>query len=189
MYPQQQNQDILSKLFANKKLLILVIVGVVALLITIVTLFANSGSPLPGRVVAMKSHLESLSSLTSDQASDLLNGDLRDQNANLGILLAGAKNDVEKMANETYGEKTKADEKVAANNAARLATLEADFESAMNTNTLDTTYQKEMANEVATVEQQLLTYASSAKGTVAQTLLHAANSLKQGREAFEKVQL
>lgn len=189
MYPQQQNQDIFSKLLANKKLLILVIVGVVALLITIVTLIASSGSPLPGRVVAAKAHLEVLSEMTRDQGKELLNGDLRDQNANLGILLAGAKTDLEKVALELYGEKQSPDEKALAANAARAATLEADFESAMNTNTLDTTYQTEMAEEVSKVETQLLTYASGAKGKIGQALLKAADSLKQGREAFEKVQL
>lgn len=189
MYPQQQNQDILSKLFANKKLLILIIVGVVALLITIVTLLANSGSPTPGRIVATQTQLENLSALTSKQSRDLQNGDLRDQNANIGIILAGAKNDLAAMSTQVYGEKTKPDERTLANNAARLAALEADFESARNTNTLDTTYQEAIVKEVATIEQQLVTYASTIKGNTKETLVLIAQHLKQGREAFEKVQL
>lgn len=185
MYPQNQKQDIFSKLFSNKKLLFLVIGGFIILVLAIVTLAANSGSKTPGKLVAMQTHLAALAEFSRDQGDTLNDADLRDQNANLSILLIGASNDIGTYTLEAFGE-IKPDATIAARSATRVAELETITESALNTNTVDTVYRQEMINEVTSIEAQLVSYGADS-GTKGRALLESIlTRMQKGREALEE---
>lgn len=190
MYPQQQpqNQDVLSKLLANKKLLFLIIGGVVVVLLVIVTLAANSGNPTPGRVVATQAHLTALADLAKEKADSLNNADLRGQNANLTILISGAVNDIAAVALKQYGA-VEADPQTLARQAARLAVVNTATAAAINTNTVDKEYQTQMLAELRIIDTELASLSTASGSTVSQVLTAIRERLSQGRQAFEAVKL
>lgn len=185
---QPQNQDIISKLMANKKQFYMLIGGVLVLIIIIVTIIANSGDKSPSRVIAMQAHLAALADFTANQSDSLNSASLRDQNANIGILLSGAANDITVTTATVYG-KTDPNSQAIAANAGRLAEMQAAIDSAINTNTVDIEYQKLLATELKTVESQLTGLSSSGGRTIRELLVDIRERLKLGRDAFEKVSL
>lgn len=191
MYPNQNNQrqDLFAKLLANKKLLFLIVGVLVVLMITVPLLLAATADKTPGRVLAINSHLAALAELSEEQRSELNSASLRDQNANVSIILSGATNDLTAALAQTSAASA-VDAQAAARHAARLAAIQAALEEARQTNTLDAQYQKQLVTELEVVETQLTVLSKETKRKVVrETLADIADRLKLGREALAEVSL
>ena len=191
MYPNQNNQrqDLFAKLLANKKLLFLIVGVLVVLMITVPLLLAATADKTPGRILAINSHLAALAELSEEQRSELNSASLRDQNANVSIILSGATNDLT-AALAQASSASAVDAQAAARHAARLAAIQTALEEARQTNTLDSQYQKQLDTELEVVETQLVVLSKETKRKVVRdTLADIANRLKLGREALAKVSL
>jgi len=191
MYPNQNNQrqDLFAKLLANKKLLFLIVGVLVVLMITVPLLLAATADKTPGRILAINSHLAALAELSEEQRSELNSASLRDQNANVSIILSGATNDLT-AALAQASSASAVDAQAAARHAARLAAIQTALEEARQTNTLDSQYQKQLVTELEVVETQLVVLSKETKRKVVRdTLADIANRLKLGREALAKVSL
>ena len=191
MYPNQNNQrqDLFAKLLANKKLLFLIVGVLVVLMITVPLLLAATADKTPGRILAINRHLAALAELSEEQRSELNSASLRDQNANVSIILSGATNDLT-AALAQASSASAVDAQAAARHAARLAAIQTALEEARQTNTLDSQYQKQLVTELEVVETQLVVLSKETKRKVVRdTLADIANRLKLGREALAKVSL
>lgn len=188
MYPQNQQQDLMAKLMANKKMLALVGGIVLVLLFLVPILLAGSKNPTPSRVVTLQSHFTALADFTNEQEDRLIDGGLRRQNATIGILLAGAANDIKTISAQVYGPIEPSPATVAAN-AARLAEMQAALDASVATNTYDETYKLIVASELQTLDALLAEYASQSSQTVAEVLQNIRERLAKGRELLSNYEL